>query len=190
MAVGDAGGAAPAGTTASAVSSDAELAASEAVVAAAARATAASFVADGVDAVIVPGGGLVLDPASGAPVASPWVVSRLHEAARLYHAEQRRRAAVAASSPSGGASLPPPPCLIVVLSIGTPHKPMPRHPETPPAGSSAREAARAGFQVTEAEASAAVLVRALGVPPEHVLEESTSLDTIGNAYFLRATHTE
>lgn len=90
-----------------------------------------------------------------------WVRRRLQEAAKLY-AERR-----AAGDPA----------VIVTLSGGTPHKPMPID-------------TRSNFQVYEAEGSARCLIREFAVPPEHVFEENLSLDTIGNAYMLRAIHTD
>ncbi|CAE7444546.1 yabN, partial [Symbiodinium necroappetens] len=106
--------------------------------------------------VVVPGGGLT---AEGSPPL--WVRRRLQEAASLYFAYVRsgQRAAV------------------MMLSAGTPHKPMPRDPHS-------------GFQVLEAEANARCLIRDFNVPPQDVFEESWSLDTIGNAYMLRTTHTD
>eukprot|EP00439_Symbiodinium_sp_Y106_P070415 s2371_g12.t1 len=106
--------------------------------------------------VVVPGGGLT---AEGSP--PPWVRRRLQEAASLYFTYVRsgQRAAV------------------IMLSAGTPHKPMPRDP-------------RSGFQVLEAEANARCLIRDFNVPSQDVFEESWSLDTIGNAYMLRTTHTD
>ena len=61
---------------------------------------------------------------------------------------------------------------------GTPHKPNPRD--------------SAGFARTEAADNARWLTRRAvpPVPPEDVLEEGFSLDTIGNAYFLRVGHTD
>jgi len=92
---------------------------------------------------------------------APWVRPRLSEAARLYAERQASHE----------------PAVVVTLSAGTPHKPMPVN-------------ARSGFQVYEAEASARLLIRELGVRPEDVFEEDWSLDTVGNAYMLRAMHTE
>jgi len=89
-----------------------------------------------------------------------WVRERLMRAMELYEAAPADRKP-----------------FIVTLSGGTTHKPMPVHPAS-------------GFQVGEAEASARFLVRDHKVPPEHVLEENFSLDTIGNAYFLRTFHTD
>uniref|UniRef100_A0A7S3GWL5 DUF218 domain-containing protein n=1 Tax=Spumella elongata TaxID=89044 RepID=A0A7S3GWL5_9STRA len=59
------------------------------------------------------------------------------------------------------------------LSGGTPHKPNPVDVR--------------GFPIWECTAAAKKLME-MGVPPEQIYEESTSLDTIGNAYFLRAVH--
>merc|ERR1711976_1081123 len=47
-----------------------------------------------------------------------------------------------------------------------------------------------GFQVYEAEGNAQCLIREFGVEAEHVFEENWSLDTIANAYMLRAVHTD
>jgi len=68
-----------------------------------------------------------------------------------------------------------PPPAVVTLSGGTPWKPPP---------GDAR-----GFPITEAASSARYLA-SLGVPYEHLFEEGFSLDTIGNAYFLRTMHTD
>jgi hypothetical protein len=48
---------------------------------------------------------------------------------------------------------------------------------------------RKGFPVTEAAAVAQAL-RARGIPARRILLENISLDTIGNAYFSRAVHTD
>ncbi len=86
-----------------------------------------------------------------------------HMRARL-DAARRRWAAAASPKP-----------LIVCLSAGTPHKPNPRDAR--------------GFDAKEATASARYLL-AGGVPAAHILEEALSLDTIGNAVYLRLLHTE
>jgi uncharacterized SAM-binding protein YcdF (DUF218 family) len=64
---------------------------------------------------------------------------------------------------------------IVALSAGTSHKPPPRTAE--------------GFPVSEARAGAAYLLEA-GVDPDSILVEELSLDTIGNAFWLRLLHTD
>ena len=46
-----------------------------------------------------------------------------------------------------------------------------------------------GLERHEAADNARWLVGA-GVPPSHVLEESTSLETVGNAFFVRVLHTD
>eukprot|EP00450_Noctiluca_scintillans_P011019 CAMPEP_0194495152 /NCGR_PEP_ID=MMETSP0253-20130528/12850_1 /TAXON_ID=2966 /ORGANISM="Noctiluca scintillans" /LENGTH=256 /DNA_ID=CAMNT_0039336367 /DNA_START=52 /DNA_END=822 /DNA_ORIENTATION=- len=89
-----------------------------------------------------------------------WVRRRLQESARIY------KAAIASGQRA----------VVVTLSGGTPHKPMPVAPS--------------GFQEFEAQAGARCLIRDFGVPPEDVYEENWSLDTIGNAYMLRSTHTD
>ncbi|CAE8709118.1 unnamed protein product, partial [Polarella glacialis] len=91
----------------------------------------------------------------------PWVRRRLQEAAKLY-AERKH---------DGKGTY------VVTLSGGTPHKPMPVDPVS-------------GFQVTEAEATARSLIREFGVAAEDVFEEGWSLDTVANAYLLRAIHTD
>ena len=128
-----------------------------------------SAVVGGGSAIIVLGGGL---EASGAPPS--WQKERCHVAAKLYHE------AISSSSSSSSAAVPPPP-RIIALSGGTPWKPPPRDAR--------------GFPVTEAAASVLYLGKemepaALRVPFEHLMEEAFSLDTIGNAYFLRAMHTD
>eukprot|EP00927_Polykrikos_kofoidii_P083017 TRINITY_DN8404_c0_g1_i2.p1 TRINITY_DN8404_c0_g1~~TRINITY_DN8404_c0_g1_i2.p1 ORF type:complete len:268 (-),score=57.94 TRINITY_DN8404_c0_g1_i2:51-854(-) len=90
-----------------------------------------------------------------------WVRRRLQEAAAIY--KQHRD--------TGD------PAMIITLSGGTPHKPMPIDPKSK-------------FQVMEAEGNAKCLIRDFSVPPEHILEECWSLDTIGNAYLARAIHTD
>jgi uncharacterized SAM-binding protein YcdF (DUF218 family) len=66
-------------------------------------------------------------------------------------------------------------CRIIALSAGTTHKPAPHDAR--------------GFPITEAAATARYLL-SLGVSKEAILEENMSLDTIGNAYFLRTIHTD
>lgn len=63
--------------------------------------------------------------------------------------------------------------VIITLSGGTPHKPNPRD--------------KHGFPIWESTAAAKKLI-SMGIPHSDVLEESFSLDTIGNAYFLRTVH--
>uniref|UniRef100_A0A7S0IR80 DUF218 domain-containing protein n=1 Tax=Calcidiscus leptoporus TaxID=127549 RepID=A0A7S0IR80_9EUKA len=64
---------------------------------------------------------------------------------------------------------------VITTAWGTPHKPCPHD--------------AAGFERHEAEDNARWLLDR-GVPPSHLLEESTSLETVGNAYFARLLHTE
>lgn len=63
--------------------------------------------------------------------------------------------------------------IFIPLSGGTPHKPNPVDLR--------------GFPVWECTAAARRLLD-MGIPAHQIMEESTSLDTIGNAYFLRAVH--
>eukprot|EP00607_Mallomonas_marina_P006209 CAMPEP_0182435154 /NCGR_PEP_ID=MMETSP1167-20130531/74045_1 /TAXON_ID=2988 /ORGANISM="Mallomonas Sp, Strain CCMP3275" /LENGTH=193 /DNA_ID=CAMNT_0024625877 /DNA_START=253 /DNA_END=834 /DNA_ORIENTATION=- len=62
---------------------------------------------------------------------------------------------------------------IITLSGGTPHKPNPVDSN--------------GFPILEATAAAKALI-AMDINPSAILEEAFSLDTIGNAYFLRTVH--
>lgn len=64
---------------------------------------------------------------------------------------------------------------VITTAWGTPHKPCPHDV--------------AGFERHEAADNAASLL-SLGVSPSHLLEESVSLETVGNAYFTRLLHTE
>ena len=64
---------------------------------------------------------------------------------------------------------------ILPLSGGTPHK-------APPLD-------QGGFPITEAQGSAKRLLE-LHVPAEDIMEEAFSLDTLGNAYWLRLIHIE
>lgn len=64
---------------------------------------------------------------------------------------------------------------IILLSRGTPHKPPPLDDDRRP--------------IDEAFVSAEYL-RARGVPPDRLLQDSWSMDTIGNALFLRLMHLE
>jgi hypothetical protein len=64
---------------------------------------------------------------------------------------------------------------IITLSAGTTHKPQPRDKD--------------GFTLFESEAAARYLM-VKGVPQQYVLCETSSYDTIGNAYFSRVIHAE
>lgn len=66
------------------------------------------------------------------------------------------------------------PCMIT-LSAGTPHIPPPRDAN--------------GFPLYESSVGAKYLL-AKNVPFENIYEEKVSLDTVGNAYFLRTIHTD
>lgn len=65
---------------------------------------------------------------------------------------------------------------IITLSGATPHKPPPLDKQ--------------GFPIGEAQAAAAFLIKQSGIPPGSVAEENFSLDTLGNAYWLRTVHIE
>jgi len=64
---------------------------------------------------------------------------------------------------------------IITTAWGTPHKPCPHD--------------KAGFERHESADNAAFLL-ARGVPASHLLEESASLETVGNALYARLLHTD
>jgi len=113
------------------------------------------------DAIIVLGGGLAAD---GTPPS--WQKARCAAGAKLYHA-----ATNAFKKNKPGQHTQP---VIVTLSGGTTWKPPPTD--------------QRGFPITEAASSARHLALEHGVPYSDLFEEGFSLDTIGNAYFLRTWH--
>lgn len=64
---------------------------------------------------------------------------------------------------------------IILLSAGTPHRPPPIDDQ--------------GFPLLESKAAAAYLL-ARGAPPQQLWTETSSYDTIGNAFFCRVIHTD
>jgi len=64
---------------------------------------------------------------------------------------------------------------IITQGRGTPHKPSPLDDR--------------GFEIHESSMNAKWLIEH-GVDPSDILEESASLETVGNAYFVRALHTD
>jgi len=108
------------------------------------------------DAVLICGGGQTSD----GDVPSQ-VKARLDRGAYIYEQQVQ----------NGG----PPPALLV-LSVGTVHKP-------PPLDSR-------GFPITECGSMANYLIKEKNIKPGHVFLESVSLDTIGNAFFARVIHTD
>ena len=117
----------------------------------------------GYDAIIVPGGGSQRGESSTS--LPPWVIRRLDAAAEVY------QQAVANGSQGGGTVAPP---VIITLSAGTTHRP--------------NYINSAGWPVLEATSGAEYLMLHRGVPSAHIFRECTSLDTIGNAYFVRVQH--
>jgi hypothetical protein len=81
---------------------------------------------------------------------------RINEAVRLFH--------LLSNQQSSSDSLNGHP-VIITLSGGTPHKPNPLDPN--------------GFPIWESTAAAKRLID-MGISPDHILEESFSLDTVGN----------
>jgi len=65
---------------------------------------------------------------------------------------------------------------LIPLSGGTPHKPPPLDEH--------------GFPIAEATAAVKVLLSKFHIPPADIREEPYSLDTLGNAYFLRTLHVD
>jgi uncharacterized SAM-binding protein YcdF (DUF218 family) len=138
------------------------------------------------DAIIVAAGG---QTQSGPP---PHVRERLVKAAALYHAQVKHaQAKNDAQANHGGrgvggggggkaaaaAALSPPlGPLVITTAWGTPHRPCPHD--------------AAGFERHEAADNAALLLRELGVPASRLAEEGVSLETVGNAFFARALHTD
>lgn len=97
----------------------------------------------------------------------PWVTSRLD-----FTLEEYNRHVTASSSSTSSSSMsasPPPPTYVVLSGSATPHK--------PPAK------AKGGFILHESTAMAEYLIER-GVPPEHILKDTASMDTIGNAYMV------
>ena len=133
--------------------------------------TAAAAASTGsLDAIVVPGGGLTPEGH-----VHPWVAARCAVAARLYHASLLATMDTGTGTGTGRARRRPRrPPVIVTLSGGTSWKPPPLDAR--------------GFPITEAAAAARYLAETHNVSLDHIVEEGFSLDTIGNAYFLRAVH--
>ena len=72
-------------------------------------------------------------------------------------------------------ALSPPPQFFIPLSAGTTHKPPPMDVN--------------GFPILESVAAASYL-QTRGIEGSRILPETVSLDTIGNAYFARTSHTD
>jgi uncharacterized SAM-binding protein YcdF (DUF218 family) len=64
---------------------------------------------------------------------------------------------------------------VITTAWGTPHKPCPHD--------------AAGFEVHESSDNAKMLIKK-GVAPSDILEESLSLETVGNAFYARVLHTD
>ena len=134
--------------------------------AAAAAATAAITLEDGGEAGRGGGDGeetaadAIIVPAGGQTSVGP----PPHVRARLEKAAEMYHAAPAARKP-----------YVITTAWGTPHKPCPHD--------------AAGFERHEAADNAKLLLE-LGVAAEHILEESVSLETVGNAMYTRVIHTD
>jgi uncharacterized SAM-binding protein YcdF (DUF218 family) len=94
----------------------------------------------------------------------PWTIRRLDRAARLYN---EYRAADSRESES---------VFIACLSAGTPHRP--------------NYISAKGWPILESTSAAQYLAQKHAIPYSALLRETTSLDTIGNAFFLRTAFTD
>ncbi len=110
--------------------------------------------------IVIPGGGLI-----EGGVCPPHTVARITRAVELYNECQKGQKGQKEEKK----------CIIFTLSAGTPHKP-------PPLDSN-------NFPIYEGAAAAKELLNH-GVRQGDIFEENLSLDTIGNAYFLRTIHTD
>lgn len=119
-----------------------------------------------IDAIVVPGGGSQRDEQPSS--LPPWTRRRLDAAIAAFCRARSERC-----SEQGPGSLP----TIVLLSAGTTHRPTYINQN----GWPVQEATSAALYILETEPS---------IPAECILREATSLDTIGNAYFLRTQHTD
>jgi uncharacterized SAM-binding protein YcdF (DUF218 family) len=154
-----------------------------------------------VDAIIVPGAGS--QRSEDVRSLPKWVVTRLDAAILAYHHHSRRvnetlvssssneqqnnvqgshpSSSTSSSSLTTTATSRDSAPRVIVLSAGTVHRP--------------NFINQAGWPILEATSEAMYLLqlsqeRGMPIPPAHILRECTSLDTIGNAYFTRVTHTE
>ncbi|CAD7929223.1 unnamed protein product [Amoebophrya sp. A120] len=124
----------------------------------------------------IPGGGVVdAEPA-------PWTKARLDAAADYFNRTCKNGDTTSSTEEQGVEATSKvvrrnQKCFFAPLSAGTPHLPMPIDPTT-------------GKTLTESGAAAKYLVKKHNVSPDRILEEGASLDTIGNAYFLRVIHLE
>jgi len=114
-------------------------------------------------AIIILGGGLKADG-----TVYPHTELRIAKAAELYKQFK--------NTPPDDTTSTPVVVTLIPLSGGTPHKP-------PPLDAS-------GFPIAEATAAVQVLLSQYSIPPADISEEPYSVDTLGNAYFLRTLHVD
>lgn len=112
--------------------------------------------------IVIPGGGV------RGTLPQPWTTARLDKGLELRTSWLEKQSKVLWESAPESDAEP----TFVTLSLGTPHKPIPEID---------------GHSITEAGAAARYLIER-GVSAKHILEENSSLDTIGNAFYLRITH--
>ena len=125
-----------------------------------ASATEGTASADGTPKVgiVVLGGGVTSDG-----LVYPHTELRILKAVEIYRQ---------LTTPSAGTGTDVVPVVTMMpLSGGTPHKPPPRDSD--------------GFPIAEATAAARVMIEKYDIPPDSIREESWSIDTLGNSYFLR-----
>ncbi len=122
------------------------------------------------DAIVVLGGGSQRGPlCEDLPL---WVRRRLELAAFLFKKASSSRDGDDSGPVAAAAALSRSPPRLILLSAGTPHRPNWIDPAS-------------GFPVLESTSQAEYLRTRHGIAPAAMWRESQSLDTIGNAYFLR-----
>jgi uncharacterized SAM-binding protein YcdF (DUF218 family) len=150
-----------------------------------------------VDAVVCPGGGLTADGA-----VPPHVVARLMRAVSVFTISHEHCKPIIIVLSAGASQRTVYLCMLVLVRardtyrhtlyiVGTTHKPSPMD-SAEHAIKESTAAARFLLEVrlTPAWRSSIQMLVQRGVPAEYILEEGYSLDSIGNAYFLRTIHTD
>jgi len=120
-------------------------------------------------AIVILGGGLTAEGQ-----VYPHTELRIAKAVELY--KQYKSSGTGTGAGTGAGAEAGAVVTLIPLSGGTPHKPPPLDP--------------AGFPIAEATAAARVLLNKYNIPASDISEEPYSVDTLGNAYFLRTLHVE
>jgi uncharacterized SAM-binding protein YcdF (DUF218 family) len=118
-------------------------------------------------AIVVPGGGLSKDGR-----LMPWVEERLRRAKSIYDSSRSKGDQEAGLGTK-----------IVTMCEGI------RHSIRDPRAVDGRDGDSRISRVLESQTAAQFLLK-LGVPAEDIVSDDLSLDTVGNAYFLRTTHSD